>query len=205
MIDSCSLLFISLLAFRIVCCKGFVIGRSSVTTLAMAAESDVKKQSMQVNNRIPDMESRKCCIQNFRQAAGLPRIFRCASTDPLANMFHLPESAWHEPERHLLQDADLILDLRSDSERNETQARLWTSNTLTPFQIQEVEPDTHVLACSSAAAVQNRRRVLRIDVLSPTRFMEYASKQWCTSSQKALANLYWVLMPTRCMTCEWMR
>lgn len=186
--DFCFLLSVFLLAFPIVCCTSFGIGRSSATiaTLTMAAID--KKKSIQVDDGIPDTDSRECCIQNFRLAAGLPRIFRCASTDPLANIINLQESAWHEHERLLLQDTGLILDLRSDSERNEAQARHWTSQTSTPFSIHEVEPDSHVLT----SAVHNNRRVLRIDVLSPTRFMEYASDQWFTSSQKAMANLYWV-------------
>lgn len=131
--------------------------------------------------------SRPCCIENFRQASGLPRIYRCASTDPLADILDETASALHEPERILLQDTGLIIDLRSASERDEERSQRWTART--PFIMQNVEPKTHV---PSANARNADRRVLRIDVLSPTRFVEYASDNWFTSSQKAMANLYWV-------------
>jgi hypothetical protein len=180
MINCPSVLCICLLALSFShFCDCFVIGDIESkahcnSQLKMTSEADATATS-----------SRPCCIQNFRQAAGLPRIYRCASTDPLADI--LNDKSWHEPERVLLQDTGLILDLRSDSERNDQQAQQWMSQAPTPFLVQDVNPETHEVSSG-----KNDRRVLRIDVLSPTRFMEYASDNWFTPSQKAMANLYWV-------------
>jgi hypothetical protein len=81
----------------------------------------------------------------------------------------------------------LILDLRSESERDEERAKRWTRLAPgRPFLIQDVVPETHI------PVSQSNRQVLRIDVLSPSRFMNYASDNWFTPSQKALSNLYWI-------------
>lgn len=165
----------------------FVIGGSkfSTTRLFMAANN----QTMQKEGAVDTASrSRPCCIENFRQAPGLPRIYRCASTDPLAHVVEEDRASLHEPERILMEETGLILDLRSDSERDNREAKMWTSRAPVPFLVQDVDADNHVVSDGNG----NDRRVLRIDVLSPTRFMEYASDNWFTSAQKAAANFYFL-------------
>jgi len=187
MIYLLALLSLCLLALSSInTCESFVIGGSKSRTTTSLLSMVANNQTMQIAADEATSSSRPCCLQNFRQASGLPRIYRCASTDPLADIADTV-TPLHEPERILLQDTGLILDLRSDSERDEYQAQHWTSQAPTPFLVQDVKPETHVLSTDS-----NDRRVLRIDVLSPTRFMEYASDNWFKPSQKAMANLYWV-------------
>lgn len=164
-------------------CSSFVIGGNS-----QQRNYGAQVLSMTTSTTTNIDESRTCCIENSRQAAGLPRIYRCASTDPLASVVDRPQDEWSDAEQTLLQETGLVLDLRSPSERNDEQAQQWTSRAPDPFVIQVVEPTTHVIPSNNT----HRRRVLQIDVLSPTRFMEYASENWFTSSQKAMANLYWV-------------
>ena len=175
------------------CCDSLVMGGSKPTSknprcqmaTHMAMMGAMDDQTTQPSN--DSITSRSSCIQNFRQAFGLPRIYRCASTDPLADVLYQP--SLHEPERVLFHDTGLVLDLRSDIERDEEKAKRWTSRAPgSPFVVIDVEPETHVLSSSN----NKDRRVLRIDVLSPARFMEYASDRWFTSSQKAMANFYGV-------------
>lgn len=130
-------------------------------------------------------------LENFRQASGLSRIYRCASTDILADILEEHGSFETAPlqhsERILLHETGLILDLRSESERDEERARRWTRRAPgCPFSLQDVVPETHVPSSTT------NRQVLRINVLSPSRFMNYASDQWLTPSQKTLCNLYWI-------------
>lgn len=185
-------LWICFVAFSIgvYCGDCFVIGGSkpyTVTPRPNSLQTAMASSRHETDNTAALASPlRPCCIENFRQAAGLPRIYRCASTDQLANV--VASQDWHEPERILLQDTGLVLDLRSESERNDKLAEQWTSQA--SFQLQTVEPETHVIPSQSDGI--NTRRVLHIDVLSPSRFMEYASEKWFTPSQKALANMYWV-------------
>jgi len=65
----------------------------------------------------------KGVVRNFRAVAGHKKIFRCAAPDNLGEVLtqlganeQQPQADWDEPERTLLYDATLILDLRMESE-----------------------------------------------------------------------------------------
>jgi Tyrosine phosphatase family len=86
-------------------------------------------------------------IQNFRPVAGIPHgtIYRCASTDVLGkrllqmdnehnnknnnikddNKSSPTTPEWTDADRIVLEKAGLILDLRSDVERNDSEANAW--------------------------------------------------------------------------------
>ena len=83
---------------------------------------------------IPQDEFRPCVIFNFRLPAGLKRIYRCGMMDDLADIISggtkkedddddddddddQRRIEWLEPERIVLQDATLIIDLRDGDER----------------------------------------------------------------------------------------
>ncbi len=132
-------------------------------------------------------------IRNFRQAAGLRRIYRCANTDPLGtlfvgnsdddgdeskrNLFNTPSLA----ENILLNKAGLILDLRSSSERNETLAQKWMN--LAPGGIVSTKYFSRGTAVTRNynVADTSERIVYRIDVLSPKRLFDYLGDNWLTS------------------------
>jgi len=132
-------------------------------------------------------------VQNFRQAASLPGIYRCASTDGLAEVFNEAGGAIqcksNSPENILLNRAGLILDLRSQSERDEASARRWMERAPDGgFVAEEFERGS-----SSSYSSQQKRRVLRIDVLSPSRLFDHLTNQWMSPSQKALAAMYYAI------------
>jgi len=108
-------------------------------------------------------------IQNFRPATCLPGVYRCAQTDVLATVSEKTES-----HTIVLEKAGLIIDLRSDAERNETQAQMWMKETANPpFSVQR--------NIFSSPTSRNERIVLRLDPLGPTKFMAYLEQNWLTS------------------------
>jgi len=129
-------------------------------------------------------------VRNFRQAAGLSRIYRCANTDKLGTLFDV-ENAVEDgslkfdrssAEYKMLHDAGLILDLRSDSERNEAQARSWMAKapggsiSISNFNRDKPKQTNN----------DGKRSVYRIDVLSPRRLFDYLGDTWVTTPvQKA--------------------
>lgn len=129
-------------------------------------------------------------IRNFRQAAGLRRIYRCASTDKLGTLFEVENEDEDgslnlnrsSAEYKMLHDAGLILDLRSDSERNEAQARSWMAQAPGgPISISNFDRDQ-----PKQTNEDGKRSVFRIDVLSPKRLFDYLGETWITSPvQKA--------------------
>lgn len=65
----------------------------------------------------------KSSVANFRASAGCHNLFRCAAPDELGHLLNeirpvedLDQDGWPEPERRILFDATLILDLRMESE-----------------------------------------------------------------------------------------
>jgi hypothetical protein len=138
-------------------------------------------------------------VRNFRKAANLTRIYRCANTDPLGTLFLDENEAdritvselfdINTPEHILLNNAGLILDLRSDSERKELLAQAWMTkapggNIETKFYDRDDrrrEPSSIYTPEDSS-----KRFVYRIDVLSPKRLFEYMVQTWITDPlQKA--------------------
>ena len=135
-------------------------------------------------------------VRNFRPAAGLRRIYRCANTDPLGNIF-LNKGGDSEddskqfsfemnsPEDILLNKVGLILDLRSSSERNETLAQTWMSKA-TGGEISTKNFSREVTVSNYDIGDTTERSVYRIDVLSPKRLFTYLGENWLTSPvQKA--------------------
>lgn len=137
-------------------------------------------------------------VRNFRQAAGLQRIYRCANTDPLGKLFQSTsdddkdtaeqkafDKNLNSSEEILLHKAGLILDLRSNSERNETLAQAWMSQApggklITKYFSRDVKTTNYNIADTS------ERSVYRIDVLSPKRLFDHLGENWLTSPvQKA--------------------
>ena len=166
-------------------------------------------------------ETTASVVKNFRQAASLPGIYRCASTDGLAALFedldgtiqcinNSPEDTLlnraglildledldgtiqcinNSPEDILLNRAGLILDLRSPSERDEASASRWMERAPNGgFVAEEFDRGS-----SSSGSSQEKRRVLRIDVLSPSRLFDHLTNKWMSPSQKALSAMYYAL------------
>jgi hypothetical protein len=95
-------------------------------------------------------------------------------------------------DRFVLEQVGLILDLRSPSERKEALAQRWMQQATTPTApIQVVETDQDYPDVSSFSNNNNnnnhRRFVVRINVLSPPRFMEYIEAHWLSPSELAQA------------------
>lgn len=139
-----------------------------------------------------DDRSSNSAVQNFRQAASLPGIYRCASTDGLVKVLDAVDGPFRcstNPEHILLNRAGLILDLRSQSERDEASARCWMERAPNGgFIVEDFERGSAILDAS-----QELRRVLRIDVLSPSRLFDHLTTQWMSPSQKALAAMYYAI------------
>ena len=85
-----------------------------------------------------------------------------------------------EQDRFVLEQAHLVLDLRSPSERNEVHSKMWMNQV--GMRIFEVDEDYQTTG---------RRCCVRIDVLSPPKFMAYIDENWLSSpSEKAQAGWY---------------
>ena len=140
-----------------------------------------------------DAETTDSVVKNFRLAASLPGIYRCASTDDLAKVFEdaaeTVQFIGDSPEEILLNRAGLILDLRSQSERDEASARRWMKCAPNGGFVAEEFDRSSSLSDTSP----DKRRVLRIDVLSPSRLFGHLTEQWMSPSQKALAAMYYAI------------
>jgi hypothetical protein len=128
--------------------------------LALASISD---REMPITTTSTEPVSNRNCIQNFRPASGLNNVYRCAKTDGLGDRLDVADDDLSEGERLILYRAGLILDLRSDVERDEEKSRSWMSKA--PGGSLAVLRDTF----SPPAEVLNaprQRTVLRLDPLS---------------------------------------
>ena len=138
------------------------------------------------NNRIQSssvvcsMEYSSSYIKNFRQAAYLPRVIRCAETDCLANVADTDEHMTDTGVELIMERTGLILDLRSPSERNEQKATVWMKNA--GFEVS-----------NNLDVSGNEKKVLRVDILSPTRLFQYLSDNWLTPSERALSAVYFAV------------
>ena len=112
------------------------------------------------------------CIRN---------IYRCASPDVIGEKL-LANGAESRLEGHasfVFNEVGLVLDLRSPSERQELQSQMWMKQA--NMQVFETHQDYKPT---------NRRSVVRIDVLSPSRFMTYIEENWLTAAEGAQATWY---------------
>ena len=166
------------------------------------------------NNNEPSSTSMSI-VKNFRTVTGFQNIYRCANTDSLGDLFdnedenksnnadtgdtNVGNTSRDEsngvnnniksPEYTILHDVGLILDLRSQSERNERKARQWMS--CAPggkFQSKTFDRDNKKTALSTISSFE--RTVYRIDVLSPTRLFDYLSKIWLSAYPTSLKAKY---------------
>ncbi len=154
-------------------------------------------------------------VKNFRRASGLPFIYRCASTDLLGDLFddagedNIPNTDTDtntnkfahfdndSPEKKLLYDIGLVLDLRSQSERNELKAKKWTSLapggkyiTKTFERGSDITNDLGFRGEIGEENQQRRRVIYRIDVLSPQRLFDYMSKSWISSPSQRTKYMF---------------
>jgi hypothetical protein len=130
-------------------------------------------------------------IENFRQASGIPNVYRCASTDGLGDESRMDDDlcisgSTRSHDQFVLEHAGLIFDLRSPSERNEAQAQNWMRRA--KFQVVETNEPYY-----SGAASKNGRCVVRVDVLSPPRFMAYIEANWLSVSEQAQAACFKII------------
>lgn len=109
-------------------------------------------------------------IQNYREAALLKNVIRCAKPD--ANIQHLEKS-------------ELILDLRSDAERAPGIIQKWKHE----YPELEIQRDE----LKSLPEESKNRVLLLLDLLNSQSFMKYLEEHWMTPSQKAQATLYRVI------------
>jgi len=129
-------------------------------------------------------------VKNFRQALSLPSIYRSANTDPLGKLFPVSSSpvlpiSIHPNDALMLESVGLVLDLRSDSERNNTLAQSWRKQSPGGSFVTEI-PSVDTTSPTT------QRKVLHIDVLSPKRLFEYMSQNWLTPLQKLQSSMYFV-------------
>lgn len=181
-----TILWISFLLHLFVA-HGFLVGSSGAhktdCTIKCSTEETTNvaqnlKMTSTRENSTPNLEE-SALIRNFRAAYGTNRIYRCANTDGLGSIFEGPGPFIVEedtPESIILNRSQLILDLRSPSERNEDLAKLWMLNApggkIEILNYDRERSDTSQLISSC------ERCVLRVDLLSPTRLFKYLEKNW---------------------------
>lgn len=128
------------------------------------------------------MSTNNGTIQNFRNAAGIGNIYRCASPDVLGEklMVHGDDPEYIAGnDRFVLDKASLVLDLRSPSERNEIHSKMWMNHA-----------GMKIVESEESYVTTGRRCVVRIDVLSPPRFMKYIEENWLSNGERAQAGWY---------------
>ena len=150
-----------------------------------------------VQNMILEDDDRSC-IENARMAAGVPGILRCANTDKLATKVDNHQDSSLSPvERAIYQKTGLILDLRSPTERNETQANTWMMNAgfeAIALALEDVDTTSHSEESKLRALLQKHPRlVLRLDIFSPSKFMDYLEQNWLSGPDKMKASLFKVM------------
>lgn len=121
-------------------------------------------------------------IENFRQAACINNIYRCASLDVLGENILAnggDASAFGGNDRFVMEEVGLVLDLRSPSERKEDFSRVWTK-----------KANMQVFGTDQLYQPTTGRCVVRIDILSPPLFMKYIEENWLTPAERAQATWF---------------
>ena len=101
----------------------------------------------------------------------------------------------------LLEQAGLVIDLRSDSERDETKATAWMSaaggggftvqrNQLVLRRRRSSSSSTSTEDAADRQPQQPQRIVLRLDPLHPVQFMRYLEENWLSAGEQVQAALY---------------
>lgn len=136
-------------------------------------------ESPEVTDTSPIGSPMKPIIENFRNAACIGNVYRCANTDGLGGEL-LKGQTIEGNDKFLMDQMGLILDLRSPSERMEDQAQKWMKQ----------YPNLRVIETDQNYQATSDRCVVRIDVLSPSRFMTYIEQEWLSASEKAQATWF---------------
>ena len=147
-------------------------------------------------------------VKNFRPVVGTANIYRCAKTDTLSQLFEeqQPTSEIDEtnaksqtPERVLLHDAKLVIDLRSPSERDYEQMDKWlrlapggsfTRASINKQDYQALEPTSSSHLSFLEDGGDSDRWMIELDPLSADLFMKYLEENWIESPQ-AQMQLNW--------------
>jgi Tyrosine phosphatase family len=153
--------------------------------------------SMTLSSKADSTDAVNCIVSNVRMGAGLPMVLRCASTDGLASVKAKETRCIGTFDEAILEHAGLLFDLRSPSERNETQAQAWmslASEHIPPFFVKELETDRTYPETELLQLLQSQPRiVIRLDILSPSRFMKYLDQNWLSPARTMQANLFKVV------------
>jgi hypothetical protein len=150
-----------------------------------------------------------CIIKNFRPVVGTRNLYRCANPDGLADRLldttgddeDEARPRLHPNEDLVLNRAGLIIDLRSDSERDSGKCRAWLDNApggafRVVYDVAEIaaattpSPPPSLPAASSPRPQQLRRTVLRLDPLHPDLLMSYLEENWMTNGERWRALWY---------------
>jgi hypothetical protein len=156
------------------------------------------------NNKAGIQLQNTMTVKKFRKALGLPNIYRCAKMDHLsastaASTVKDDGTSLSEAERVLLHEAGLVIDLRSDSERDEEKAQAWMSQApggsfrIVRDTVSDLVNDSQQQEQQQQQQQQQpakRRTVLRLDPLQASQFMSYLDEHWLSPDQKAKASFY---------------
>jgi Tyrosine phosphatase family len=147
-------------------------------------------------------EDQSCCvIKNFRPVVGTRRLYRCANPDRLAERIvaegadgggagGVVSASLHPDEAMMLHDVGLVVDLRSESERDADNFRRWTSHA-PGGQFRVVDRVSELAFSASTASAP--RHVLLLDPLHPDLLMSYLESNWMTAGEK-LRSLWYKLV-----------
>eukprot|EP00934_Nitzschia_sp_Nitz4_P006984 Nitzschia sp. Nitz4//scaffold203_size38902//24600//25796//NITZ4_007662-RA/size38902-snap-gene-0.54-mRNA-1//1//CDS//3329541430//6974//frame0 len=139
------------------------------------------------NSIMPSVTSSSPIVNNFRQAAGLVNVFRCASTDSLGDCCSdlVPGTTrastildLSPTNLFLLYQAGLFLDLRTAKERNDDRAKAWTSAMGVPMLPASTYPSSLPLRC-----------VVQIDVLPKKKFLSYIETEWFNEEHRRIQDM----------------
>jgi len=125
-------------------------------------------------------------VENFRPVNGLSRVYRCAKTEPLATV----SSPNTDAECLILQQTGLVLDLRSDAERDDLQAKQWMERF--GFQAFDAAAGDDI-----PLSPLSEKRVLRIDVQPRQRIYDYMTSCWLTPVQRAMTPMLSLVDPNK--------
>jgi hypothetical protein len=139
----------------------------------------------------PSTKKCDCCVvYNFRLAAGLKGIYRCGTTGGLASLVMdgsrndkneeggVSQSqqlllGLLEPERILLQEATLVLDLRDVVERDEAATKVWTSQA----------PGGPLPVGTILDVTAKKRQVLLINMMGVAKIFDYIDREWLSDGK----------------------
>ena len=144
---------------------------------------------------LADKESCAMTVENFRAVNGINRIYRCAKTEPLAGVAN-PRT---EAEHVILRQSGLIIDLRSQSERDDEQAQLWMDRY--GFEAVDARVGKHDDVNNDDDDDDDdvppllEKRVLRIDVQPRERIFKYMIRCWLTPADRAMAPVLSLVDP----------